>query len=265
MTIRILYNGAAGKMGRLMTYGMLGEEDMQLVAAVDVRELGRDAGELAGRGPCGVLIENDLAAALERVKPDVMLDFTNPHVVQSSLRTALSRGVACVVGTTGLSDDCYQMCRQLALEHQAPVFACANYAIGCILMMQFAARAAKYVPNYEIIEIHDDDKIDAPSGTAIEAARMIDASRVPHKQGRADELEVIPGVRGGDFDGARIHSLRLPGVESIHQVVIGGPGQTLTLRHDATNFSCFWPGVALALRRVRELSGLTVGLDKLMD
>lgn len=265
MTIRILYNGAAGKMGRLMTHGMLGENDMELVAAVDVRQVGEDAGALSGRGKCGVLIEQDLAAALERTKPDVMLDFTTPHVVQDSLRAALTRGVACVVGTTGLSDECYKIAEELAVKHKAPVFACANYAITCVLMMRFAAEAARYFPNYEIIEIHDDKKLDAPSGTAIEAARMIARERSYLKQGHPEEFEVLKGARGGEFDGARIHSVRLPGVESIHEIFIGGPGQTLCIRQDATDFSCFWPGVALALRKVRSLRGLTVGLDQIMD
>ena len=265
MTIRILYNGAAGKMGRLMTNGMLGEDDMQLVAAVDVQHVGEDAGTLCGRGPCGVLIENDLTAAIERVKPDVMLDFTSPHAIQESLRIALTHGVACVVGTTGITDECYQMAEELSVKHNAPVFACANYAITCVLMMKFAAEAARYFPNYEIIEIHDDKKLDAPSGTAIEAARMIARERSYLKQGHPEEFEVLPGARGGEFDGARIHSIRVPGVESIHEVFIGGPGQTLSIRHDATNFSCFWPGVALALRKVQSLHGLTVGLDQIMD
>lgn len=265
MTIRILYNGAAGKMGRLMTNGMLGEEDMQLVAAVDVRHVGEDAGVLAGCGPCGVLIEDDLTAAIERVRPDVMLDFTTPHVIQDSLRIALTHGVACVVGTTGLTDECYKMAGELSVKHNAPVFACANYAITCVLMMKFAAMAARYFPNYEIIEIHDDSKLDAPSGTAIEAARMIARERPYLRQGNPEEFEVLPGARGGEFDGARIHSIRVPGVESIHEIFIGGQGQTLSIRHDATNFSCFWPGVALALRKVQSLSGLTVGLDQIMD
>ena len=238
---------------------------MELVAAVDVQHIGEDAGVLAGRGPCGVLIENDLTAAIQRVRPDVMLDFTTPHVIQESLRIALTHGVACVVGTTGLTDECYEMAQELAVKHNAPVFACANYAITCVLMMKFAAMAARYFPNYEIIEIHDDQKLDAPSGTAIETARMIARERSYLKQGNPQEFEVLPGVRGGDFDGARIHSVRVPGVESIHEVFIGGPGQTLSIRHDATNFSCFWPGVALALRKVQGLHGLTVGLDQIMD
>ena len=137
--------------------------------------------------------------------------------------------------------------------------------MGAVLMMLTAQRIAKYMPDVEIIELHHDKKLDAPSGTAELTAKMIAEVRPPHKQGHPDEVERLDHVRGADVDGIRIHSVRLPGYVAHQEVIFGGLGQTLTIRHDSTGRDSFMPGVVLACKKVRNLRGLTVGLDKILD
>lgn len=181
-----------------------------------------------------------------------------------NIRTALSAGLPCVVGTTGLTAADLEEAEALALANDAPLFVAPNFALTAVLMMRFAAEAAKYFPHYEIIEIHNDRKMDAPSGTALYTAQMIGREREPFAQGALNSFETLPGCRGGDYQGARIHSVRLPGVVAIQEVLFGGPGQMLSIRQDSTNRDCFFPGVALALRRIRSLHGLVQGLEKLL-
>lgn len=264
MTIRVLVNGVAGKMGRIMAGEICAAEDMELVAGVDRQCIGYDIGPLLGLPEMGVCVEDDLAAVIQRVKPDVMLDFTHPQAVMGNLRTAVSLGQACVVGTTGLTEQDLEEVKNLAEANNTAVFVAPNFAISAVLMMRFAEEAVKYLPHYEIIEIHNDKKADAPSGTAINTAKRMSVNRAPMVQGDLNSFEVIPGSRGGDFQGARIHSVRLPGVVAVQEVIFGGPGQTLTIRQDSTDRNGFWPGVALALRKVGGLKGLVYGLDEIM-
>lgn len=262
--IRILLNGAAGKMGRSMAAAIVKENDMRIAAAVDVQCVGMDAGDLAGIGPLGVKVEEDLAAAIGRREADVMLDFTNPQVIMKNLRIALSLGLPCVVGTTGLTPADREEVQALSLAHQAPVFVTANFALTAVLMMKYAADAVKYFPSYEVVEMHNDKKMDAPSGTALTTVAMMNQNREAQSQGGLDQYEILPGCRGGDAQGARVHSVRLPGIVAIQEVIFGGPGQMLTIRHDAISRECFFPGVALALRKIDQLHGLVEGLEQLL-
>ncbi len=262
--IKILVNGAAGRMGKAMSAGIIDQDDMQIVGAVDLKCAGTDVGELAGKSAVGVKIEDDLDAALKRIRPDIMLDFTNPQIIMKNIRIALNNGIACVIGTTGLNEENLQEADALSRANKAPIFACSNFAISAVLMMRFAAEAVKYMPNFEIVEIHDSHKLDAPSGTALTTAKMICANREIFAQEQPGSFEVIPGVRGGDYQGARIHSVRVPGVISTQDCIFGAPGQILTIRAESTHWECFFPGVALALRKVLQLSGLTFGLDKIL-
>ena len=264
MTIRVLLNGAAGKMGRSMAGFILADPEMELAAAVDVEQAGCDAGCLSTGAACGVIIESDLAAAIDRACPDVMLDFTEPDGVRQGVLTALSQGVACVVGTTGLNDADLEEIDALARAHNVGAIVSPNFALSAVLMARFAAEAVKYFPDYELVETHHDKKKDAPSGTALAMTRMMNANRAPHPQGRADSYEEIPGCRGGDCQGARIHSLRLPGVVARHEITFGGPGQLLYIKQECTDRQGFWPGVRLALLRVSEITGLVHGLGQLL-
>jgi 4-hydroxy-tetrahydrodipicolinate reductase len=198
--------------------------------------------------------------------PDVMVDFTHPTVVEGNLRVALPMGVDCVVGTTGLSEEKLAELAQLA-EEDTSLFFAPNFAIGAVLMMQFAEQAARYMPDVEVTELHHDMKADAPSGTAIRTARMIAAARteIPVAPGRETELPGMEGARGALVEGVSVHSVRLPGLVAHQEVLFGGQGQTLTIRHDSIDRTSFMPGVVMAVREVGARKGLVIGLENLMS
>ena len=253
--IKVLLNGALGRMGKTVCGAVKADAELELVGAVDVI-----AGEVEG-----LKVETDLDAALKKFSPDVMVDFTRPAVVFQNVMTALENRVSPVVGTTGLSDEAKEKIRALAEKNNTPAFIAPNFALGAVLMMLTAQKIARYMPDVEIIELHHDKKLDAPSGTAELTAKMIAEVRPSHKQGHPDEVERLPHVRGAEVDGIRIHSVRLPGYVAHQEVIFGGLGQTLTIRHDSTGRDSFMPGVVLACKKVRDLRGLTIGLDKILD
>jgi 4-hydroxy-tetrahydrodipicolinate reductase len=207
----------------------------------------------------------DLATAIASSNPDVMVDFTRPDVVEGNLRMALAAGVDCVVGTTGLSEGLLTDLAASAPDGTCLFFA-PNFAIGAVLMMQFASKAARYMPHVEVIELHHDRKLDAPSGTAVRTARMIAQAResVPEVPGRETELPGMDGARGAMVEGVSVHSVRLPGLVAHQEVIFGGQGQTLSIRHDSIDRTSFMPGVELACREVGARSGLIIGLETLM-
>ncbi|MBQ3336431.1 MAG: 4-hydroxy-tetrahydrodipicolinate reductase, partial [Selenomonadaceae bacterium] len=209
--IKVLVNGALGRMGRTVCGAVKADSDLELVGAVDVI-----AGEVEG-----LQVETDLDAALKKFSPEVMVDFTRPNVVFQNVMTALANKVSPVVGTTGLSDEAKEKIRARAEENQTPAFIAPNFALGAVLMMLTAQKIAKYMPDVEIIELHHDKKLDAPSGTAELTAKMISEVRPPHKQGHPDEEERLAHVRGADFDGIKIHSVRLPGYVAHQEVIFG--------------------------------------------
>lgn len=262
--INVLVNGACGRMGQAVLKAVTEDRELNLVAAVDIVG-GKDAGELIGIGKNGVIIETDLKKAINSKKPQVMVDFTRPDVVFNNAKTALELKVAPVIGTTGLTDEQKKELEKIAIENDTPIFIAPNFAIGAVLMMLMSKQAAKYLPNVEIIELHHDKKLDAPSGTAVQTAEMIKEVRKTMKQGHPDEKEKIQGARGAEIDGMHIHSVRLPGFVAHQQVIFGGLGETLTIRHDSMDRASFMPGVALACKKVLNLKGMTVGLDKIMD
>jgi 4-hydroxy-tetrahydrodipicolinate reductase len=178
--------------------------------------------------------------------------------------TALQKGVCPVVGTTGLSAEQIADITHLALEKQIGALVAPNFAIGAILLMRFAAQAAKYFPAVEIIELHHDQKIDAPSGTALKTIEAMQPYPLA-KISSVKEIEIVPNSRGGLKDGVRVHSVRLPGFVAHEEVIFGALGQTLTLRHDSINRESFYPGVILAIRNVGSYIGLKVGIDSFLD
>lgn len=260
----VLVNGACGRMGQAVLKAVQDDKDLKLIGAVDIKG-GADTGELVGLAPNGILVETDLAVALERLKPEVMIDFTRPDVVFGNVVTALKHKVSPVVGTTGLSDAQEAEIKSLSVANGTPAFIAPNFAIGAVLMMVMCRQAAKYMPDVEIIELHHDNKLDAPSGTAVQTAAMMAEVRKAHHQGHPDEKEKLSGARGADYEGMHIHSVRLPGYVAHQEVIFGGLGQTLTIRHDSMNRESFMPGVVLAAQKVRGLTGLTIGLDKLLE
>ena len=259
--IKVLVNGALGRMGQAVVAAVARDSDLQLVGATDIRSAD-DIGEVVGLGKLGVAVTADLETAIKEVKPDVMVDFTEPAVVFENAKKALQLGVSPVIGTTGLTDE--QKKELAALAEKTPCFIAPNFAIGAIILMLASKMAAKYLEDVEIIELHHDKKLDAPSGTALETAKMIAEIRPSHKQGNPNEKELLTGARGAEYDGIPIHSVRLPGYVAHQEVIFGGLGQTLTIRHDSLNRESFMPGVCLACKKVKDLKGLVIGLDKIL-
>lgn len=240
------------------------ESDMRLVAALGrERGVGQDAGEVAGAGRLGVPIAahlHDVFAA----SPDVLVEFAPGRAAVEHTRAALEAGVHPVVGGTGIAMDEIERLRDLAAQRRIGAVIAPNFAIGAVLMMEFARMAAPFMPHAEVIELHHDRKRDAPSGTAAKTAHLIAEARGTAPPPAVHEEEMVPGVRGGQTEGVRVHSVRLPGLGAHQEVIFGGPGQTLTIRHDSLNEESFMPGLMLAIRRVRDLPGLVFGLEHLL-
>lgn len=261
--IDVLVSGAAGRMGREVVRAVTAADTMRVVAAVDPGCAGATIDDGAG----GALIcFGSLEEAIKEASPHVMVDFTRPDTVEANVRIAAAAGVDCVVGTTGVSRDALERIAADAPEGVC-VFVAPNFAIGAVLMMRFAAQAARYMPHVEIIELHHDKKLDAPSGTALRTAALISEAReeVPIAPGADTEVPAGRGARGADINKVRVHSVRLPGLVAHQEVLFGGQGQTLSLRHDSIDRTSFMPGVVLAVREVGNHSGLIVGLEAFMD
>ena len=269
--IPVVVNGAAGKMGREVIKTVAQAEDMMLVGAVDANPAlqGQDIGEVVGIGPLEVPILNDLQSVLvlatqEKVQ-GVMVDFTHPNAVYENVRSAIAYGVRPVVGTTGLSAEQIQDLSDFAEKASTGCLIAPNFAIGVLLMQQAAVQAAKYFDHVEIIELHHNQKADAPSGTAIKTAEMLAELGKSYNAPLVTEKELITGARGGNGpENIPIHSVRLPGLLAHQEILFGAPGQIYTLRHDASDRSCFMPGVLLGIRKVIQLKSLVYGLEKLL-
>lgn len=269
--IPVVVNGAAGKMGREVVKAVALAPDMTLIGAIDrsPEHQGQDVGELAGCGPLEVPIVNDLQGMLvlatqERVQ-GVMVDFTHPDSVYDNVRSALAYGVRPVVGTTGLSPEQIQDLSDFAEKASTGCLIIPNFSIGMVLLQQAAVRASQYFDHVEIIELHHNQKADAPSGTAIQTAQLLAELGKPFNPPSVKETEKLPGARGTQADeGVRIHSVRLPGLIAHQEVIFGAPGQIYTLRHDTTDRSCYMPGVLLAIRQVVQLKTCVYGLEKIL-
>ncbi|MCE5315678.1 MAG: 4-hydroxy-tetrahydrodipicolinate reductase [Armatimonadota bacterium] len=262
--IRVAVLGACGKMGREVMNAVAGADDMELVGACDVYYAGTNASDATGVKGLDFNIESDFNAMLEQAKPNVVVDFAKPFVMDN-IRKMLKSGVVPVIGTTGIASDELDEISALAENTGTGAMVIPNFAIGAVLMMKFAAEAAKYMPNVEIIELHHDKKIDSPSGTAIKTAEMIDASR---KAAGVDWTRPMGSnddpARGETRCEIQIHSVRLPGLVAHQEVLFGGTGQLLTIKHDSIDRTSFMPGVLLAVRRASTIKALVYGLDKLL-
>ena len=253
--IRVAVFGAAGRMGGEVCRAVTEADDLALVATVDPAGAGA---AIAGTTAVASAEELDASGV------DVGIDFTQPDAVMANARWCLINGVHVVIGTTGLAQGHVDELRDLAERGDANAIVAPNFAIGAVLMMRFAEEAARHLDAAEVIELHHDGKKDAPSGTAIATARRIAAARPGAWRPPAGD-DAHPGARGADVDGVRVHGVRLPGLLAHQEVILGGPGQTLTIRHDSTDRASFMPGVLLAVRAVASRPGLTVGLEPLLD
>lgn len=262
--IKVAVSGAAGRMGKEVVKMVLSDPELELVAAIDSRD-GGDAGSTAGTEPCGVTITSHLDEALAQSGAEVLVDFTTPHSAVSNAVTAIERGVRPVIGTTGFAPEDIDRLDKLCREKGIGGIIAPNFSIGAILMMKFAAEAAKYLPHVEIIEYHGDQKLDAPSGTAVKTAEMIAKNRQELRQGNPNEQETIEGASGGYYQGFRIHSVRLPGIFAQQEVIFGGYGQTLKIRHDSYDRAGYMPGVNLAIKKVSGVTGIVYGFEHFLD
>ena len=243
--IKVGVVGARGRMGREVISALGEAPDLYVAAEVD---LGDDRNALTG---C-----------------DAVVDFTHPGVVMDNLRWCVQHDLDVVVGTSGFGEDRLDEVRGWLAEHpKVRVLVVPNFSVGAILMMRFAEQAARFFPSAEVIELHHATKADAPSGTALRTAAMIGAARAKAGLGAPPDATVsaLPGARGAVVDDVRVHSVRVAGLVAHHEILFGGNGETLTIRHDSMDRASFMPGVLLAVRELKTLPpGLTVGLENLL-
>ncbi|HHU93209.1 MAG TPA: 4-hydroxy-tetrahydrodipicolinate reductase [Halanaerobiaceae bacterium] len=264
MKKRVLVNGACGRMGQEVVKTIVLERDDLLVGVCDQVNIGRNLMDLLGLEAEELIIKGDLRQLIEETRPDVIIDFTTPTVVMDNIRIGLASGVDMIVGTTGITEVDLESIDKLARENKANILIAPNFALGAVLMMRFAAEAAKYIYDVEIIELHHDQKLDSPSGTAIKTAELIKQNRKEMRVIEQEEIEKITGARGADAEGIKIHSVRLPGLVAHQEVIFGAEGQSLSIRHDSYNRKSFMPGVKLALDKIDQISGLVYGLEHLL-
>lgn len=263
--LRVGVVGCAGRMGREVCKTIDAAPDMELALAVDKEHIGQSVRDFTSQHAPDIKVTSKLGEALDSTKKlHAVVDFTHPKFAGHHALLALKRGVAPIIGTSGLSISDLSALRSEAEETGTPALYIPNFAIGAVLMMKFAMEAAKYMPECEIIELHHEKKADAPSGTATRTAELIAASRErrPEKP-RTDHIK-LDGVRGGVLADTPIHSVRLPGLLAHQMVVFGAQGEVLTIRHDSMDRSSFMAGVLLAIRNVHRLKGLVVGLENVM-
>jgi 4-hydroxy-tetrahydrodipicolinate reductase len=258
--IRVAVHGALGKMGQTLVAALCREPDMHLVAAVDTKatEDHLTLPDGSGRIP----LSKELEPILDSCQPQVVVDFSNASAVMPLVQKASQHGVNLVIGTTGLSSDDIKAIDGLAKAKGIGVVIAPNFALGAVLMMHLAQLAGRYLDYAEIIELHHEGKLDAPSGTALTTAKaMAQARGKPFSTPQAREKAES---RGKQVEGIAIHSVRLPGLLAHQEVILGGAGQTLSIRHDTIGRDCYMPGVMLAIREAVKQKGLIFGLDTLL-
>jgi 4-hydroxy-tetrahydrodipicolinate reductase len=243
--MRVGVLGAKGKVGATMVAGVEAADDLTFTTGVD-------AGDALSQ-----LVDTDTEA---------VIDFTHPSVVMDNLKFLIDNGIHAVVGTTGFTDERLAQVRDwLSAEPEVSVLIAPNFAIGAVLSMYFAQQAAKYFESVEVIELHHPYKADAPSGTAVRTAKLIAEARKGMPANPDATSTGLEGARGADVDGVPVHSVRLAGLVAHQEVLFGTQGETLTIRHDSIDRSSFVPGVLLAVRKIRQLRGLTIGIEPLLD
>ncbi len=270
MAQRIAVIGATGRLGSVISAGIAAADDLELVAVVAPSQAGRRLGDVVpdvrDHGAAAeIVIAGDLEGLLED-GVEVAVEVTGPRTVGAHLHWLLEHGVHAVVGATGLAEKDLESARVVAAAGPARAIVASNFSIGAVLVERFAAQAARYLPNVEIIELHHDGKVDAPSGTALATAAAVAQARSGAGPAFAamEGDAIAAGSRGSLHDGVPIHAVRLPGLLAHEEVLLGGQGQLLTLRHDTSDRSAFVAGALLACREVARLDGLVVGLGALL-
>lgn len=257
--IKVGVIGALGKMGKEVVKAVLNAEDTELVMAVDIHNEGEEVAN-------GVKIEIDLVRALQTKKPDVVVDFTQPSGIFEHVCIYMNQHVKSVIGTTGLSEEQIEKLREMSKGYNTSCLIAPNFSTGAVLLMMFAKQAAKYFNNAEIIELHHNQKKDAPSGTAIKTAKLMAEANSDFTLENCSETELIKGARGAVADAnIHIHSVRMPGYIASQEVIFGAAGQIFKIKHDTMDRSCYMAGVLLAVRHVFENNEFIYGLDNIMQ
>ena len=257
--IRVVINGATGKMGTETVNAVCREDDLALIGAVCHRERGPT---LALPGGNEVPLSTNLEDLLQQTHPDVLVDFTNAATCMTAASVAAAYSTNLVLGASGLTDDHLQQLDALANDKNVGIIFAPNFALGAVVLKRLAEQAAEYFDYVDIIEAHHEAKIDAPSGFALALAKSIgDRKQFTRNY---PEKENLPGTRGGEYNGVTIHSIRMPGRSAHHEVIMGAPGQTISLRHDTLGRDCYMPGVLRCIREVVKQQGLVVGLEKIL-
>ncbi|WP_066384979.1 4-hydroxy-tetrahydrodipicolinate reductase [Neobacillus mesonae] len=265
-TVKIIIAGPRGRMGREAVNLVTNTEQFELVAVLDHKYDGIMLSDIEGfHFVSNVPVYTEIEKCLQETDADVLIDLTTPEAGPYHAKTALNHGVRPVVGTTGFTKEQLLELDEICKEKELGCIIAPNFAIGAVLMMKFSQMAAKYFQDIEIIEMHHDKKLDAPSGTAVKTAEMIAAVRETKIQGHPNEKETIQGARGADFDGMHIHSVRLPGLIAHQQVMFGSDGQTITIRHDSYNRASFMSGVKVAVETVMKQNTFVYGLENILD
>jgi 4-hydroxy-tetrahydrodipicolinate reductase len=263
--MRVGVLGATGRMGLASCRAILGAGDLELVGAVARAAAGSELRERLPEAPAGLRVGAGVEDLLD-AKAEAVVDFSAPEATLAAARTLLPQGVHLVSGTTGLAQESIDELAELAgAEAAGNAVWAPNFALGAVLVQRFATIAARWYQAAEVIELHHAGKADAPSGTALRAARAIATAREPAAPPAKAGRELVTGARGGEVDGVRVHSVRLPGLVAHQEIIFGGEGELLTLRHDSLDRSSFMPGVLLCVHAVRNRPGLTVGLEPVLD
>jgi 4-hydroxy-tetrahydrodipicolinate reductase len=260
--IRVVVHGALGRVGREVVNATCKDADLKLVGAADAKADGNVLPLPVGSGT--VPLSKSLESILTQTEPQVIVDFSVTEASMAMTRLATKHKINLVIGTTGLSPDNLEEIDRLAKANGVGAVVASNFTVGAVLMIHLAKIAAKYFDNVEIIELHHDQKLDAPSGTAVSTARAISEARGKSFVHPKVQKETVVGARGAELQGVALHSVRLPGLMAHQEVIFGTSGQTLIIRHDTINRECYMPGVVMAVKKVVELKGLTIGLDGLL-
>lgn len=260
--IKVVVHGALGRMGEEVVSALCRDPQVEPVGAVDKKasEEKLPLPDQSGFIP----LSSNLETLLEISHPDVLVDFSIAEATLPLVHTAIKNRINLVIGTTGLSAENLADINQLATANEIGVIIAPNFALGAVVMIHMAKIAAKYFDYAEIIEMHHEQKLDSPSGTALSTARAMREARDKPFLHPEVQKESIGGTRGGELDGIAIHSVRLPGLMAHQEIILGTAGQTLTIRHDTINRECYMPGVILAIKRVGKIKGLVYGLDNLL-
>ena len=258
--IKVLINGALGKMGTTLINAINRDSDLELVGAVDIAIKNEPDGNIFD-----VFTSSDLKKAIEKTSPNVVVDFTQPSSVFENAKLCLEANTNIVIGTTGLSEDQIKTLETISKQKGVGCLIAPNFSTGAVLMMKFAQMAAQYFDNAEIIEFHHNKKKDAPSGTAVKTAQMMAQVKSDFTLDNCEETETILGARGGIAKSKlHIHSVRMPGFMASQEIIFGGKGQTLKIIHDSHDRECYMPGIILAIKHIAKTKEFIYGLENIL-